>query len=214
MDQRQADDHTSRLMAHDLLQSVAIIQSILGVVRAGNRSADRLAVDLSAIETEVQVMARRLHATLDAAERAEQFDVRRVAQRVIERIGTAYTGQIDLVSGVHAIEVFGDWLEWERALLNLMENSAVGSPMVKYKCAPMHDRDFTSTFSGRQMAKDLDLILECARAADVPAPLAAQMREMYTAMIATGSGDDDYIATIRHQENLAGLSDIEPKKTA
>lgn len=101
-------------------------------------------------------------------------------------------------------------IDWHD-MLNLMENSAVGSPMVKYKCAPMHERDFTSTFSGRQMAKDLDLILECTRAADVPAPLAAQMREMYTAIIAAGDGDDDYIATIRHQERLAGLADIEPK---
>ena len=104
-------------------------------------------------------------------------------------------------------------IDWHD-MLNLMENSAVGSPMVKYKCAPMHDRDFTSTFSGRQMAKDLDLILECTRASDVPAPLAAQMREMYTAMIAAGDGDDDYIATIRHQERLSGLADIEPSKTA
>ncbi len=104
-------------------------------------------------------------------------------------------------------------IDWHD-MLNLMENSAVGSPMVKYKCAPMHERDFTSTFSGRQMAKDLDLILECTRASDVPAPLAAQMREMYTAMIAAGDGDDDYIATIRHQERLSGLADIEPNKTA
>lgn len=104
-------------------------------------------------------------------------------------------------------------IDWHD-MLNLMENSAVGSPMVKYKCAPMHERDFTSTFSGRQMAKDLDLILECTRTAGVPTPLAAQMREMYTAIISAGDGDDDYIATIRHQERLAGLSDIEPNKPA
>lgn len=104
-------------------------------------------------------------------------------------------------------------IDWHD-MLNLMENSAVGSPMIKYKCAPMHERDFTSTFSGRQMAKDLDLILECTRAAGVPAPLAAQMREMYTAIIAAGDGDDDYIATIRHQERLSGLADIKPNTTA
>lgn len=104
-------------------------------------------------------------------------------------------------------------IDWHD-MLNLMENSAVGSPMVKYKCAPMHERDFTSTFSGRQMAKDLDLILECTRAAGVPAPLAAQMREMYTAIIAAGDGDDDYIATIRHQERLSGLADIKPGKAS
>ena len=99
-------------------------------------------------------------------------------------------------------------IDWHD-MLNLMENSAIGSPMVKYKCAPLHERDFTSTFSGRQMAKDLDLILECARSAGVPAPLAAQMRETYTAIITAGDGDDDYIATVRHQERLAGLANIE-----
>lgn len=102
-------------------------------------------------------------------------------------------------------------IDWHD-MLNLMENSAIGSPMVKYKCAPLHERDFTSTFSGRQMAKDLDLILECARSAGVPAPLAAQMRETYTAIITAGDGDNDYIATVRHQERLAGLANIEPAR--
>lgn len=104
-------------------------------------------------------------------------------------------------------------IDW-RDMLDLMENSAIGSPMVKYKCPPLRERDFTSTFSGRQMAKDLDLILECARAAGVPAPLAAQMRETYTAIIAAGDGDDDYIATVRHEERLAGLADLAPATTS
>jgi 3-hydroxyisobutyrate dehydrogenase-like beta-hydroxyacid dehydrogenase len=97
-------------------------------------------------------------------------------------------------------------IDWQD-MLNLMENSAVGSPMVKYKCAPLKERDFTATFSGRQMAKDLDLILDCARGAGVPIPLAAQMRETYSAIIASGDGDSDYIATVRHEERLAGLGD-------
>lgn len=96
-------------------------------------------------------------------------------------------------------------------MLTLMENSAIGSPMVKYKCLPLKDRDFTATFSGRQMAKDLDLILACARAADVPAPLAAQMRETYTAMVPSGLADRDYVATILHQEHLAGLGEPDLK---
>jgi 3-hydroxyisobutyrate dehydrogenase-like beta-hydroxyacid dehydrogenase len=97
-------------------------------------------------------------------------------------------------------------IDWQD-MLKLMENSAVGSPMVKYKCAPLKERDFTATFSGRQMAKDLDLILDCARGVGVPTPLAAQMRETYSAIIASGDGDADYIATVRHEERLAGLGD-------
>ena len=44
-------------------------------------------------------------------------------------------------------------------ILNVFDDSAIASPMVKYKTAPLRNRDFESTFSCRQMAKDLDLIL-------------------------------------------------------
>lgn len=97
---------------------------------------------------------------------------------------------------------------WE-AMLDLMADSAVGSPMVKYKTLPLKERDFTSTFSAAQMAKDLDLILGCAHGAGVSVPLAAQMREAYASMIATGHGDEDYIAAVRHTERLSGLPTIE-----
>lgn len=97
---------------------------------------------------------------------------------------------------------------WE-AMLDLMANSAVGSPMVNYKTQPLKDRDFTSTFSAAQMAKDLDLILGCAHGAGVAVPLAAQMREAYSSLIGTGYGEDDYIATVHHTERLSGLPAIE-----
>ncbi|MCL7942105.1 NAD(P)-dependent oxidoreductase [Halomonas sp. ATCH28] len=99
---------------------------------------------------------------------------------------------------------------WD-AMLDLMADSAVGSPMVKYKTQPLKDRDFTSTFSAAQMAKDLDLILGCAHGDGVAVPLAAQMREAYSSLIGTGHGGDDYIATIHHTERLSGLPAIERK---
>ncbi|MGJ7456731.1 NAD(P)-dependent oxidoreductase [Halomonas sp. MA07-2] len=99
-------------------------------------------------------------------------------------------------------------IQWE-AMLDLMADSAVGSPMVKYKTQPLKDRDFTSTFSAAQMAKDLDLILACAHGDGVSVPLAAQMREAYSSLIGTGHGEEDYIATIHHTERLSGLPAIE-----
>ncbi|SFH29262.1 NAD(P)-dependent oxidoreductase [Modicisalibacter xianhensis] len=99
---------------------------------------------------------------------------------------------------------------WEE-MLDLMADSAVGSPMVKYKTQPLKDRDFTSTFSAAQMAKDLDLILGCAHGDGVAVPLAAQMREAYSSLIGTGHGGDDYIATIHHTERLSGLPTLERK---
>jgi 3-hydroxyisobutyrate dehydrogenase-like beta-hydroxyacid dehydrogenase len=95
-------------------------------------------------------------------------------------------------------------LDWTQ-MLDVIGQSAVGSPMVQYKVPPLKARDYASTFSCRQMVKDLDLILGACAQYGVPAPLAAQMRQLYEMLVATGSGDDDYIATVRLSERLAGI---------
>ena len=91
-------------------------------------------------------------------------------------------------------------------MLDVLAQSAVASPMVLYKVGPLAAEDFTSTFSCRQMAKDVDLVLGAARHSDVAVPLAALMRQTYAALIATGDGEEDFIATVRHAERLAGLA--------
>ncbi|MDN5003924.1 NAD(P)-dependent oxidoreductase [Bradyrhizobium sp. GCM10027634] len=94
-------------------------------------------------------------------------------------------------------------------ILKVLDESAVASPMVKYKTAPLRTRDFESTFSCRQMAKDLDLILGAGHAVGVPLQLAAQVRETYGGLVAQGDGETDFIATVKHLERLSGLG--EPK---
>lgn len=94
-------------------------------------------------------------------------------------------------------------------ILRVLDDSAVASPMVKYKTAPLRTRDFESTFSCKQMAKDLDLILGAGHAVGVPLQLAAQVRETYGSIVAEGDGESDFIATVRHLEKLSGLG--EPK---
>jgi 3-hydroxyisobutyrate dehydrogenase-like beta-hydroxyacid dehydrogenase len=95
-------------------------------------------------------------------------------------------------------------------ILNVLDESAIASPMVKYKTAPLRLRDFESTFSCRQMAKDLDLILDAGRSAAVPLPLAALTRKTYEALIAEGEGETDFIATVRRAERLSGLGEPDP----
>jgi 3-hydroxyisobutyrate dehydrogenase-like beta-hydroxyacid dehydrogenase len=92
-------------------------------------------------------------------------------------------------------------------MLKVLDDSAVASPMVKYKTAPLRARDFGSTFSCKQMAKDLDLILGAGHTVGVPLQLAAQVRETYAALIARGDGESDFIATVRHLERLSGLGE-------
>jgi len=92
-------------------------------------------------------------------------------------------------------------------ILKVLDDSAVASAMVKYKTATLRTRNFDSTFSCRQMAKDLDLILSAGHNVGVPLQLAAQMRETYGSLVAQGDGETDFIATVQHIERLSGLDD-------
>lgn len=97
-------------------------------------------------------------------------------------------------------------LAWQD-ILDVLTNSAVGSPMVHYKAKSLETRDFNSTFSCRQMAKDLDLIVGAGHAAEMAMPLATLTREIYGALIGRGDGEADFIAPVRLAEWLAGLGE-------
>ena len=97
-------------------------------------------------------------------------------------------------------------LAWQD-ILDVLTNSAVGSPMVHYKAKSLETRDFAPTFSCRQMAKDLDLIIGAGHAAEMALPLATLTRETYGALIGRGEGEADFISTVRLAEWLAGLGE-------
>ncbi len=96
-------------------------------------------------------------------------------------------------------------LEWGQ-MLDIVAASAVGSPIVKAKVSELKARDFTPTFTCVQMAKDLDLILGAGKASEVPLALTALVAQMNQACIAMGDAGDDYIATVKLVERLAGLA--------
>jgi 3-hydroxyisobutyrate dehydrogenase-like beta-hydroxyacid dehydrogenase len=91
-------------------------------------------------------------------------------------------------------------------VLDVIAASALGSPMVIGKVGFLKAADFTPTFSGQQMAKDLDLILSAANAISVVTPLAAFMRTQFAALAARGEIDQDFIAVVKIAQDLAGLS--------
>jgi 3-hydroxyisobutyrate dehydrogenase-like beta-hydroxyacid dehydrogenase len=166
------------------------------------------------------VLAERGELTVLASGPRAAFDAARTAMAAFSR-AQHYLGQaeqaryaklaINLMIAVSA-GMMGEALAFASKggvdfaqMLDLLADSAVGSPMVKYKAPPLKAGDYSPTFSCRQMAKDLDLILDTARANAVPAPLAAQLRETYSALIAGGEGQTDFIATVRHSARLAGI---------
>jgi 3-hydroxyisobutyrate dehydrogenase-like beta-hydroxyacid dehydrogenase len=92
-------------------------------------------------------------------------------------------------------------------VLDVIAASALGSPMVIGKVGFLKAADYTPTFSGHQMAKDLDLILSAANATSVVTPLAAFMRAQFAALAARGEIDQDFIAVVKVSQGLAGLSE-------
>lgn len=95
-------------------------------------------------------------------------------------------------------------VDW-REMIEIINHSAVASPLIGYKAQAMKERDFTPMFTASQMAKDFDLALDTARIANVPLPVAALVRQFIAAMIASGKGELDFFAYVALFEELAGL---------
>ena len=96
-------------------------------------------------------------------------------------------------------------ISWQ-AILDLLGESVVASPLVKYKLEPLRRRDFTPTATGALLTKDLDLIVEAARQAGVPAPLASHMLSVYRSMDSALSAED-FFSVVKLTERAAGLGE-------
>jgi 3-hydroxyisobutyrate dehydrogenase-like beta-hydroxyacid dehydrogenase len=96
-------------------------------------------------------------------------------------------------------------ISWD-AMLDVLGESVVASPLVKYKLDPLRRRDFTPTATGALLLKDLSLIVEAARQAGVPAPLASHMLSVYRAMDPALAAED-FISVVKLTERAAGLGE-------
>jgi len=119
---------------------------------------------------------------------------------------------INLMIGVTAATIgealaFGEGggMEW-RQMIDIINASVVASPLTGYKAEMLKNRDFAPAFTAAQMVKDFDLALETARAANVPMPVTAMVRQFMGAMVAMGRGEKDFFSYVTLMEDLAGLS--------
>lgn len=85
---------------------------------------------------------------------------------------------------------------WEAAL-ELVGESVVASPLLKYKLEPLRRRDYTPTATGALVLKDLDLIVEAARQAGIEVPLASEMRAAYQRMPRSQLTAEDFISIVK-----------------
>jgi 3-hydroxyisobutyrate dehydrogenase-like beta-hydroxyacid dehydrogenase len=85
---------------------------------------------------------------------------------------------------------------WQAAL-ELVGESVVASPLVKYKLEPLRRGDYTPTATGALVLKDLDLIVEAARQAGIEVPLASEMRAAYQRMPKSQLNGEDFISIVK-----------------
>lgn len=98
-------------------------------------------------------------------------------------------------------------LDRERLLGALAETSAM-APAHRPKLENVQSGTYSVAFAMRLMDKDFGLILREAQALDVPMPATAVAEQMCAVEQARGV-EEDYSATIRLMERLAGLSEVE-----
>ena len=90
-------------------------------------------------------------------------------------------------------------------MVEILTNSAAKSGLLAFKAPYILQRDFTTTFSTKWMAKDVGMALDSARRMNVPLPLTGITQQLFQAAIAEGYGEDDMCSTIKVLEEWAGV---------
>lgn len=117
----QRDDDEGRRSAHDLLQSVAIMQALIGTLRATGAVAPEAQGPLDQLQREVGLIADVCERQLRDDGVLHDVDLAVVAEEVVERSRLTYGGEITLEVGEAVLE--GDPVAWHRCLYNLIENA-------------------------------------------------------------------------------------------
>ncbi|TGU95161.1 NAD(P)-dependent oxidoreductase, partial [Mesorhizobium sp. M00.F.Ca.ET.186.01.1.1] len=87
-------------------------------------------------------------------------------------------------------------------MLEIISQSAVGTPLIRGKAASILADDFPAAFALKHMAKDLRL----AREAGVATPLAESAQATYRHALEEGLGELDLMAILRHLKGAAPTS--------
>ena len=82
------------------------------------------------------------------------------------------------------------------ALMQFVNDSAVGSRFTRYKTASVVDLDLTPTFTPEGQRKDMRLALDVARSVDVPTPVISATEIEYARLVASGLGEGKDFASL------------------
>jgi 3-hydroxyisobutyrate dehydrogenase-like beta-hydroxyacid dehydrogenase len=95
-------------------------------------------------------------------------------------------------------------IEWNR-MLDVLSDSVVASPLIKYKVALLRKRDYTPAFTCEQMLKDLSLARDAAQGCGISLPLLSEVNHLFERAAAAGDGELDFFAVLRSVEQSAAI---------
>jgi 3-hydroxyisobutyrate dehydrogenase-like beta-hydroxyacid dehydrogenase len=91
-------------------------------------------------------------------------------------------------------------------LLEVINASAVGSPLTGYKGDAILQDDYSATFTTAMMLKDVDLVLALAEESRLPLPFTRHLRQLLEHAIEGGHADEDFIALYLQLREAAAQS--------
>jgi 3-hydroxyisobutyrate dehydrogenase-like beta-hydroxyacid dehydrogenase len=97
-------------------------------------------------------------------------------------------------------------LDWD-LMLDVMNESVIASPLLKYTLPPLKERNFQPAFAANQMNKDLGLICDAAANIGAPSDISQIVRDIYMATIASGHGSENLTAVVKEIERKAELGE-------
>jgi 3-hydroxyisobutyrate dehydrogenase-like beta-hydroxyacid dehydrogenase len=89
--------------------------------------------------------------------------------------------------------------------VEVLTNSVIASPMVKYRCPFVLDMPDEAWFNVNMMQKDMNLALELGRQVDVPMPTTAITNEFLTAARGMGLAEKDFAILFAVLAQMAGV---------
>ena len=93
-----------------------------------------------------------------------------------------------------------------QAMLEVITQSAVASPLIGYKTDMIVSGDYRPAATLSMLMKDLDLLLSAGQAQDTPLPVSRMIRHIYGAASARGLGEQDFFVLVREAELAAGAN--------
>lgn len=96
-------------------------------------------------------------------------------------------------------------------MLDVVNASAVASPLIRYKTQMIVSGDYKPAFPVSGMMKDFDIALSVARQHHVPLPLLSQIRQTYESSFAEGLGEKDFFVLVaQHERHIQKTTSVKP----